>query len=165
MPCTRRYHTAIIPNGRVKMDALFLVAIFIIDNFYKFTTQQQYILIAIWMSMNGNSGSWQQCIQENERLTDIYAASTSRPLIAHQPIAYLTMASLMLSTIYFTSSSVTYGPAGRQKPTLNSASSTPFVYTGAPSYTGCLCIGFHTGRHSIFFPSMNTRNASIFSFG
>ena len=43
----------------------------------------------------------------NERLTDIYATSTSRPLIAHQPIAYLTIASLMLSTIYFTSSSVT----------------------------------------------------------
>ena len=115
--------------------------------------------------------AWQQVSHHaysfyaNERLTDIYASSILRPLIAHQPIAYLTIASLMLSTIYFTSSSVTYGPAGRQKPTLNSASSTPFVYTGAPSYTGCLCIGFHTGRHSIFLPSMNTRNASTFSLG
>ena len=68
MPSTRRYHTAIIPNGVVKMDALFLVAIFVIDNFYKFTTQQQYILIAIWMSMNGNNGSWQQCIQNTLRV-------------------------------------------------------------------------------------------------
>ena len=63
----------------------------------------------------------------NERLTDIDTASTSRPLIAHQSNAYLTIASLMLSTIYFTSSSVTHGPAGKQKPTLKSSSSTPFV--------------------------------------
>ena len=35
----------------------------------------------------------------NERLTDIYAASTLRPLIAHQPIAYRTIASLMQSTM------------------------------------------------------------------
>ena len=66
-------------------------------------------------------------IYTNERLTDIYATSTSRPLIAHQPIAYLTIASFMLSTIYFTSSSVTYGPAGKQKPTLKSFSSIPLV--------------------------------------
>ena len=32
-------------------------------------------------------------------------------------------------------------------------------------YTGCLCIGFHSGRHSIFRSSMNTRRASTFSFG
>lgn len=43
------------------------------------------------------------------------------------PIAYSPIASLMHSTIYLTSSSETYGPAGRQKPTLNKSSSTPFV--------------------------------------
>ena len=40
----------------------------------------------------------------------------------------LSIASLIHSTIYFTSSSVTYGPAGRHIPTLNSASLTPFIY-------------------------------------
>ena len=41
------------------------------------------------------------------------------------------MFSLMLSTMYFTSSSVTYGPAGRHIPTLKMASETPFTYAGA----------------------------------
>ena len=50
-----------------------------------------------------------------------YTSSNYNSLCEH-PIA-----SLMHSTIYFTSSSVTYGPAGRQKPTLNKSSSTPFV--------------------------------------
>ena len=50
------------------MDALFLVAIFVIDNFYKFTTQEQYILAAMGMSVNGNNGTWQQCIQHALRI-------------------------------------------------------------------------------------------------
>ena len=37
------------------------------------------------------------------------------------------IASLIFSTIYLTSSSVTHGPAGRQKPTLNIDSLTPLV--------------------------------------
>ena len=36
--------------------------------------------------------------------------------------------SFMHSTIYLTSSSFTYGPAGRHIPTLNRASDTPFTY-------------------------------------
>ena len=56
---------------------------------------------------------------------------------------------LMVSTIYFTSSSLTYGPAGRHIPTLKMASLTPLTYAGASLYTGCLCIGFQTGRASI----------------
>ena len=35
------------------------------------------------------------------------------------------------TTIYFTSSSFTYGPAGKHIPTLNTASETPFTYAGA----------------------------------
>ena len=46
---------------------------------------------------------------------------------ARTATTYFTIASLMLSTIYLTSSSVTYGPAGRQKPTLKSSSSMPLV--------------------------------------
>ena len=41
------------------------------------------------------------------------------------------MFALIVSTMYFTSSSVTYGPAGRHIPTLKSASDTPFTYAGA----------------------------------
>ena len=50
-------------------------------------------------------------------------------------ISYPSIASLILSTIYLTSSSVTYGPAGKQKPTLNSSSSMPLVYTGETTNT------------------------------
>jgi len=39
--------------------------------------------------------------------------------------------SLIVSTIYFTSSSLTYGPAGRHIPTLKRPSDTPFTYAGA----------------------------------
>ena len=38
------------------------------------------------------------------------------------------MFSLMASTMYLTSSSLTYGPAGRHIPTLNNASDTPLTY-------------------------------------
>lgn len=41
-------------------------------------------------------------------------------------VAYL-IALLMVSTIYLTSSSVTYGPEGRHMPTLKMASDTPFI--------------------------------------
>ena len=40
------------------------------------------------------------------------------------------MFSLIVSTMYFTSSSLTYGPAGRHIPTLNKASDTPLTYAG-----------------------------------
>ena len=40
------------------------------------------------------------------------------------------IALLIVSTIYRTSSSLTYGPAGRHMPTLKSASLTPFTYAG-----------------------------------
>ena len=59
------------------------------------------------------------------------------------------MLALMVSTIYLTSSSLTYGPAGKHIPTLKMASLTPLTYAGASLYTGCLCIGFQTGRASI----------------
>ena len=39
------------------------------------------------------------------------------------------------------------------------------VQAGAFLYTGCLCIGFHTGRTSIPAASINTRRASTFSLG
>lgn len=67
--------------------------------------------------------------------------------------------------MYFTSSSVTYGPAGRHMPTLKISSLTPLVYAGALAYTGCLCIGFQTGRVSIFFSCMKTLRASTLLFG
>ena len=41
--------------------------------------------------------------------------------------SHYTIASFMHSTIYRTSSSVTYGPAGRQKPTLKISSDTPLI--------------------------------------
>ena len=40
---------------------------------------------------------------------------------------YSSIASLMQSTMYLTSSSVTYGPAGRHMPTLKMASLTPLT--------------------------------------
>ena len=40
---------------------------------------------------------------------------------------YASIASFMQSTMYLTSSSVTYGPAGRHIPTLKTASLTPFT--------------------------------------
>ena len=46
-------------------------------------------------------------------------------------LLYFTIASFIESTIYFTSSSVTYGPAGRHIPTLKISSLTPLVYAGA----------------------------------
>ena len=38
---------------------------------------------------------------------------------------------LIVSTMYLTSSSLTYGPAGRHIPILNKASETPLTYAGA----------------------------------
>lgn len=55
----------------------------------------------------------------------------------------------IFSIINFTSSSVTHGPDGRQRPCLNKFSLTPLVYAGAFLKTGCRCIGFQSGRASI----------------
>ena len=41
MPSSRRHHTTIIACGGVEMDALFLVAILVIDKYYKLTTQEK----------------------------------------------------------------------------------------------------------------------------
>ena len=38
---------------------------------------------------------------------------------------------LIISTIYLTSSSLTYGPAGKHIPNINIPSLTPFTYAGA----------------------------------
>ena len=43
---------------------------------------------------------------------------------------YPIMLALMVSTIYLTSSSVTYGPAGKHMPILKIASDTPLTYAG-----------------------------------
>ena len=45
----------------------------------------------------------------------------------YQKALHPMMFSLMVSTMYFTSSSLTYGPAVRHIPTLNKASDTPFT--------------------------------------
>ena len=46
----------------------------------------------------------------------------------YQKALHPMMFSLMVSTIYFTSSSETYGPAGKHIPTLNIDSETPLIY-------------------------------------
>ena len=46
----------------------------------------------------------------------------------YQKALHPMMFSLMVSTMYFTSSSLTYGPAGRHIPTLKIASETPLTY-------------------------------------
>lgn len=48
-----------------------------------------------------------------------------------QSICDYMMASLIFSTMYLTSSSLTYGPLGRHMPTLNKDSETPLTYAGA----------------------------------
>ena len=64
-------------------------------------------------------------------------------------IFYLIIFALIFSTMYLTSSSLTYGPLGRHNPLRNNSSLTPFTYDGILAYTGCLCIGFHNGLDSI----------------
>ena len=64
---------------------------------------------------------------------------------------YLTIAFFIVSTIYLTSSSVTYGPAGRHMPTLKIASVTPSTYA---HFQWC----FH--HHYESFP-LNSTNVSV----
>lgn len=52
----------------------------------------------------------------------------AKPPDGTHEIPHQMMFSLMVSTMYLTSSSVTYGPAGRHMPTLKIPSDTPFTY-------------------------------------
>lgn len=64
------------------------------------------------------------CVTSNVYIAEclLLLSSSNYSSLCEHPIA-----SLIHATIYLTSSSETYGPAGRQKPTLNKSSSTPFV--------------------------------------
>ena len=55
----------------------------------------------------------------------------------------------MASAMKRTSSSVTYGPAGKHIPTLNRSSLTPFTYAGAHIGTGCIINTFSNIEHDV----------------
>lgn len=63
MPCVGWDNATMITCGRVKKNALRLVATFVKDYFIEFTTQNKYIFIAVRVSVNGNNRSGQQRIQ------------------------------------------------------------------------------------------------------
>lgn len=74
----------------------------------------------------------------------------------HSPFALLfTITSLTLTK----SSSVIFDPEVRHNPVLKSFSLTPLTYAGQSSNTGCICIGFHRGRDSMFSFSMARRRS------
>ena len=72
---------------------------------------------------------WQmqaQMREELQKLGDKQIQIMSKAFeVNYFEIYYTSIASLIQSTMYLTSSSVTYGPAGRQKPTLKRDSDTP----------------------------------------
>ena len=63
VPCTLRNNTAIITNGWVKVNTLYLFSVFIIDNLPNLTAQKQNILRTLWMSVNRYNRSRKQYYQ------------------------------------------------------------------------------------------------------
>ena len=68
MPCTLWNNTTIITYGRIKMDTLYLVSVFITDNLNNLTAQEKNVLRTLWMPVDRNNGSWQQGIQHTLRI-------------------------------------------------------------------------------------------------
>jgi len=66
----------------------------------------------------------------------------------------------MTSTARSLSPSLIAAPDGRHSPARNSASATPPPTASQPWKIGCRCIGFHSGRDSIFLSSNAKRISS-----